>query len=458
MSGNIQETMRKFRDKDTTDHLLLSNIGTTTHADIDTHISDTTNPHEVSLSEIENPEGDKTFTMANKLLAFRYTAPTPAGDFAGAFEIEATGGFTGNLLHIHQHTGGVGTTDLVSIEAEDSDVTCLRINHTQANAICLDIDDALTVDKEGDLITTGDITSNKLILTGNSSIISSDHAINLRASGDGSDYVSFTATSNIPELNIVGGNILIIKTIGGSDLPTLRLQGSGSEYGELSYSRASSEFELSSDDKIAIESGGAINFKPSGDLTDYIQLSTTGNVPRIGTVGTCDLKLTASSGEIDFEDDNFSTTGDGTCDQLTITNQSRCRVYENAGSQTIPHNTWTLIEFDTAEYDSQSEFNLTTERFTAKTAGYRIITAFARFSGIDDGIAARMAVHKNGATIGAHFKRVGANTNIISHMVTSQTYLAVNDYIEIWVHHATGTDEVIMGGQDLTWCAIHRLS
>jgi len=93
------------------------------------HIADTTNPHSVSLSEVENPEGDKTYSMANKLLKWTYQAPTPAGDYAGAFEIEATGGFTGNLVHIHQHTGNVGTTYLVDIEGTDTDVVPFRIRN-----------------------------------------------------------------------------------------------------------------------------------------------------------------------------------------------------------------------------------------------------------------------------------------------------------------------------------------
>ena len=82
----------------------------------------------VALDEVDNPIGDKTFTMANKTLAFRYTAPTPAGEFEGAFEIEATGGFTGDLVHIHQHTGNPGEVHMVHLEAEDPDVIPLCVS------------------------------------------------------------------------------------------------------------------------------------------------------------------------------------------------------------------------------------------------------------------------------------------------------------------------------------------
>ena len=77
----------------------------------------------ILLDDIGNPSGNHTFTMANKQLKFVYTAPATA---AGGFEIEASGGFSGDLMHVHQHTGNPGAVDLVHLEADDADVTVLR--------------------------------------------------------------------------------------------------------------------------------------------------------------------------------------------------------------------------------------------------------------------------------------------------------------------------------------------
>lgn len=90
-----------------------------------THTALTTgNPHVVLLDELGNPSGNAAFTMANKQIKFTFQAPATAD---GGFEIEATGGFSGDLVHIHQHTGNPGAVDLVHLEAVDSDVVPLRI-------------------------------------------------------------------------------------------------------------------------------------------------------------------------------------------------------------------------------------------------------------------------------------------------------------------------------------------
>jgi hypothetical protein len=114
-----------------------------------------------ALNQIGNPTADKTFTMANRTLVFDYTAPA-GGD--GAFEITATGGFSGDLLHVHQHTGNPGAgTDLVHAEWADTDVTGLRLTGPSAVAQAATITGAVDV--------TGDVAATSFTgpLTGNAS-------------------------------------------------------------------------------------------------------------------------------------------------------------------------------------------------------------------------------------------------------------------------------------------------
>ena len=83
----------------------------------------------VTLDTVGNPAANKNFTMANKQLKFSYTAPATSD---GGFEIEATGGFSGDLVHIHQHTGNPGAVDLLHLECDDADVTPIRVSSSGA--------------------------------------------------------------------------------------------------------------------------------------------------------------------------------------------------------------------------------------------------------------------------------------------------------------------------------------
>jgi len=108
-----------------TDMFIPNHSGITSHPEFKAHTH--------TLDTIENPVENTDFTMANKTLKFTYQAPTPAVD-TGAFEIEARGGFSGSLIHIHQHTGNPGAgTKLIEAEAEDVNVCVLDLTSAGEN-------------------------------------------------------------------------------------------------------------------------------------------------------------------------------------------------------------------------------------------------------------------------------------------------------------------------------------
>lgn len=94
----------------------------------------------VKLNKVENPDASKTFNLGNnKFLTFSSVDRTPiAGE--GTFNFETSGNFTGDLVHIHQHTGNAGAdTNLLSIESEDSDATCLSVEANAAGDNAIDV-------------------------------------------------------------------------------------------------------------------------------------------------------------------------------------------------------------------------------------------------------------------------------------------------------------------------------
>lgn len=124
----LKKEKQKFEPKSpiASDMYLPNHSGITDHPEFQAHTH--------KLDTIENPDGDTTFTFnANKHLHMRWT-----GDFTGddgGLEIEAFGGFTGDLVHIHQHTGNPGAVDLVHLEADDADVIPLHIVSGGGNVI-----------------------------------------------------------------------------------------------------------------------------------------------------------------------------------------------------------------------------------------------------------------------------------------------------------------------------------
>lgn len=84
---------------------------------------ETIDDHTHALNEITNPTGDKTFSMTTRQISFLWTNPGGHG-----LILEASGAYSDELLHIHQHTGNpVAGTHLVTLEAEDSDVHLMHI-------------------------------------------------------------------------------------------------------------------------------------------------------------------------------------------------------------------------------------------------------------------------------------------------------------------------------------------
>ena len=142
-------------DDDHTQYLLASQA--TDRATFTTNWADLTDGggtvlHSHALSDITNPTGDKTFAMTTRQLTFLWT--NPAGN---PLTLEASGAYTGALLHIHQHTGNPGSTYLLELESEDSDVEHISSTMPSAglHAVCLyvngDSDERFVAHSDGEL-------------------------------------------------------------------------------------------------------------------------------------------------------------------------------------------------------------------------------------------------------------------------------------------------------------------
>ena len=112
-----------------------------------------------TLDQIGNLAANKTFNNAANSISFNFTNPTNQPTYDGAFEIQASGAFAGDLLHVHQHTGNPGTSHLAHFEASDADVIPLHITGptNDGSTLLADLADSdgatvFSVDSNGNII------------------------------------------------------------------------------------------------------------------------------------------------------------------------------------------------------------------------------------------------------------------------------------------------------------------
>lgn len=80
---------------------------------------------DISMDYLSAPSGNFSMNLAQKQIKYIWTNPSTAD---GAFELQITGTFTGDLMHLHQSTGNPGPgTHLMHLEADDPDVTGLYL-------------------------------------------------------------------------------------------------------------------------------------------------------------------------------------------------------------------------------------------------------------------------------------------------------------------------------------------
>ena len=114
---------------------------------------------------------------------------------------------------------------------------------------------------------------------------------------------------------------------------------------------------------------------------------------------------------------------------------SAARAERATSVQSIPATTNTKVQLNSEIYDTQGEFDpVTNYRFTAKQAGYYMVSCSAELIGLADGKRFFTIIFKNGAVYCRNCESAGAAANI---WITSCTglYLAANDYVEMWVWH-----------------------
>ena len=203
----------------------------------------------------------------------------------------------------------------------------------------------------------------------------------------------------------------------------IRLHGSSSGYMEIAPPAAGSSATVT-----LPNSAGEIL------LSDGSAASLT-QIPAANIVGVCTSGLTKTGG-------------------FGGTNTPAFSVYRN-GTQSISHNTYTKVQYNTENFDTDNTFdNSTNYRFTPAFSGKSFLVASIRLYGTDDFNNYTLEIYKNGTAIlrqqNSHWHYESAQ---VSGIVTHDT----DDYFEVYVTQQSGSSLDVMSGIEITYFMGYKL-
>ena len=125
-----------------------------------------------------------------------------------------------------------------------------------------------------------------------------------------------------------------------------------------------------------------------------------------------------------------------------------------SANQTISSSTFTKVQFNTEEFDTNSNYdNATNYRFTPTVAGYYQINGSIRYDASTTPTRALISIYKNGSD----FKRGNdlGNNSTQSVISTLIYFNGSTDYIECWVYITASTAVVGTAGSVFTYFQAH---
>ena len=138
---------------------------------------------------------------------------------------------------------------------------------------------------------------------------------------------------------------------------------------------------------------------------------------------------------------------------------SKCSVYRN-GNQTITKSEWTKIQFNAELYDTDGEFDSTTDYdFTVAATGYYHVVAQLRFYHIETGKYAGAKVLVNGVIVIYNTYKYPTTTYIYRQpLCVKDLYLEAGDILTVEGYHNCTINKDIYPNIERTYLTIHRFA
>jgi len=137
---------------------------------------------------------------------------------------------------------------------------------------------------------------------------------------------------------------------------------------------------------------------------------------------------------------------------------TKVRAYRAGVKQSIPQTTPTLVEYDGETFDTKSEWDTDTYRFTPTEAGYYLCSYKVRWENPNIGIFLGLYLYKNGARVEYNQKLIADTGNDPSQNDTALVYMnGTTDYVQIFCQHNHPIPRDISTGSENTNMSIVRI-
>ena len=159
--------------------------------------------------------------------------------------------------------------------------------------------------------------------------------------------------------------------------------------------------------------------------------------------GSANWTLTLPSTVPSVSGQALTATTAGVSSWTTLSNNTPSFHVTLAATQQVATGTWTKVEWDTEQWDTNAAFDSTTNyRFTVPAGedGKYFFGYGFGFDNIDDSEAIQMALYKNGVQQTRGMQRFfsPASQKPLRGTANSALSLVATDYVEAWVEHAEG--------------------
>ena len=150
---------------------------------------------------------------------------------------------------------------------------------------------------------------------------------------------------------------------------------------------------------------------------------------------------------------NATSTFGGNIDvPQIVTNAPAFSAYLSS-NQTVSTGTWTKITLDTKEFDTNSNYdNSTNYRFTPTVEGYYQFNSSISFIDLASGNISRHAIYKNGSRFKVSNQTYMGNAGYQISTISTLIYMnGSSDYVEVYAIHAYGSNRDVNNGSDQTF-------